>query len=188
MKQSFKKMTLKKIMMFALLLGLINNHTIAQNKINIEDFHNTVKIIKDSLPKGWTLKTDTSKFFDIILQTRYMELEPDMTSNDPPDPKGPCEIIIQVLKRISPDSIVIIRKRNALMKANLPHQNSKDNLENWYKENDKTLKIVNSEPTNYDNNYSYRITCQRLPKLESDKKTYYKLMTILNSIFLKYKD
>ncbi|MGD0712467.1 MAG: hypothetical protein ABR968_14925 [Bacteroidales bacterium] len=89
---------------------------------------------------------------------------------------------------ISPDSINIIRKRNKELRNNLPPQDSKDNLKNWYSKNGKTLKILDSEPTNYDNTYSYRIKCRRLPKNETDIIKYNKIMAYLNRLYKKYKD
>jgi hypothetical protein len=161
----------------------------AQNSaINKDDFNKTFKQISDSLPKGWSAKTDTAYPNEIILQSQVIELEPDITSNDPPELKGQCEIFIMVLPRVSPDSINIIRKRNKELGAALPPQNSKDNLKTWYDQNAVTLKQLDAEPTHYDNNFSYRIKCRRLPKDATDKANYNKVMSYLNKMFLKYKE
>jgi hypothetical protein len=161
----------------------------AQNlKIKTDNFNKIVKQISDSLPNGWSAKTDVIYPEEIIIQSPVIDLVPDMTSNDPLNLNEKCEIYIMVVPRISPDSISIIRKKNKELQAKLPPQNSKDNLKNWYKQNEKTLKILDSEPTNYDDNYSYRIKCRRLPKNETDKKIYNRIMTYLNKLYKVYHD
>ena len=111
-----------------------------------------------------------------------------MDSNDPPDLKGQCEIYVLITPRISPDSIKTVRKRNKELRNHLPPQNSKDNLKNWYNQNEQTLKILDSEPTHYDNKYSYRIKCRRLPKNKKDITEYNKIVSYINRIFKKYQD
>lgn len=162
---------------------------IAQNcRISKDVFNNTIKHIGDSLPDGWTDQTDTAFPDEIIIQSSVIELNPDMMSNDPLYLEGRCEIYILIVSRISPDSINMIRERNKELQDNLPPQVSKDNLKNWYNQNEKTLKILDSEPTNYDNNYSYRIKCRRLPKNEIDKTKYNEIMVYLNRLYKKYQD
>jgi hypothetical protein len=150
-------------------------------------FNKTVKQISDSLPSGWTVRTDTTND-EIIIHSSVIDLNPDMTSNDSPRLNGQCEIYILMVPRISPDSINIIRKKNKELQNNLPPQSSKDSLKSWYNKNEKTLKILDSEPTNYDNNYSYRIKCRRLPKNETDIIKYNKIIAYLNNIYKKYQD
>ena len=155
------------------------------SKVQEDDFNKTIKQISDSLPLGWTLRTDTSGD-EIIIHSDVIELNPDMTSNDPPNLKGPCEIFVLKVKRISPDSIEVVRKKNKELRNSLPPQSSKDNLNSWYNQNKRTLQTLDSEPTNYDNNYSYRIKCRRLPKIETDLIKYNKIISFLNNRFKQY--
>jgi hypothetical protein len=147
-----------------------------------------LKQISDSLPGGWTATIDTSKDIKIIIQSSTVDLTPDMTSNDPPELKGQCEIYLLLVSLVPPDSIATVRKKNKEMKDQLPPQVSKDNIGNWYKQNEKALKIIDSGPTHYDNNYSYRINCRRLPKNEKDLVEYNKILSYLNKQFTKYRD
>ena len=165
----------------------MSTSVIAQNnKIKKDDLSKAVRQISDSLPKGWSIITDTLFPDEIIIQSSVIDLNSDMTSNDPPLLRGKCEIYLKIVKRISPDSINGVRKKNKELLAKLPPQTSKDNLKNWYDQNERTLKILDAEPTNYDNNYSYRIKCSRLPKDETDLKNYNKIMAYLNSLYKKY--
>jgi len=180
---------MKIIIRTVVILLALSAAVMAQNyKIKKDDFNKTLKQINDSLPVSWLAKTDTSYPDEIIIQSSVIDLEPDITSNDPPQLKGQCEIFIRIEPRISPDTIDIIRKRNKELKEKLPPQISKDNLGNWYTQNNKTLKILDAEPTHYDNNYSYRIKCRRLPKNENDMIKYHQIMALLNRFFKNYHD
>ncbi|MEI6124188.1 MAG: hypothetical protein WCQ95_11245 [Bacteroidota bacterium] len=183
------KYCISKIIVIALvgIAGLTPKAFSQKQGVAIGDFYRTAKLLSDSMPKGWTLKTDTSVFYDLVLQTRMMELEADMTTNDGPNPRGVCEVRVRVLKWVSPSIYTMLVNRNAELKAKLPPQNSKENLQTWFAENDKTLKILDAEPTHFDTNYSYRIWCQRQPKQEADKKMFDGLMALLNRMFTKYK-
>jgi hypothetical protein len=151
-----------------------------------DDFNMLVKQIGDSLPKNWSLKIDQENKNEIIIQSVEMDLEPDMTSNDPVTVNGKCVILIKIVPRVAPDSIQIIRLRNKKMRSQLPAQDSKTNLKDWYKRNEKVLTVLDSEPTNYDSSYSYRITCRRLPKNSYEKKTTGKIFAYLDKLFPKY--
>ena len=171
-----------------ILLSLSATVSAQNGRIKKEDFNKTFKQISDSLPASWTAKTDTAFPDEIIIQSSVMDLEPDMTSNDPPQLKGPCEIFILMEPKVSPDSINFIRKKNKELKDNLPPQVSKGNLKDWYVQNEKTLKRLDAEPTHYDKNYSYRIKCRRLPKNDKDLKKYNKIIAFLNRHYKKYKE
>lgn len=171
-----------------LLLAFTFQARAQDNLQNNQDIDKIVKQINDSLPIGWLTKTDSTSPDEIIIQSVIIDLSGSMLSNDPLVLKGHCEIFILLLPRISPDSIMAVRKRNKELKENLPPQNSKDNLKDWYTQNAGTLKIIDSEPTHYDNKHSYRIKCIRLPKNENDLAEYNKIMSIINSMFTKYPD
>ncbi len=171
-----------------IMLALSATVSAQTNRIKKEDFNKTFKQINDSLPASWSAKTDTAFPDEIIIQSLVMDLEPDMTSNDPPQLNGPCEIYILMEPSVSPDSINSIRKRNKELKDKLPPQVSKGNLKDWYIQNQKTLKQLDAEPTHYDKNYSLRIKCRRLPKNEKDLKKYNKIMAYLNRHYKKYKN
>jgi hypothetical protein len=187
---------MNKVISIVVFILAMSTGLIAQNsKINKDDFNKTLQQIGDSLPDGWTAKpgallyqTDLAGSNEIIIQSAIIDLNPDMTSNDSPNLKGLCEIYIIVVPRISPDSINIIRKRNKELQNNLPPQVSKDSLQKWYNQNEKTLKILDSEPTHYDDNSSYRIKCRRLPKNEIDIVKFKKIMAYLDRKFKKYQD
>lgn len=151
-----------------------------------DDFNKIVKQIDNSLPNGWAIRMDTIQDNKFIIHSSVIDLKANPLSNDPSYLKGQCEIYILIVPRISPDSINTIRERIGELREHLPPQNSKDNLKNWYKENEKTLKIIDSEPIHYDDNYSYRIECSRLPKNEKDKNEYNKIMDYINQIFKQY--
>ncbi len=177
----------KLIKLLAIILAL-SSTAIAQNFSVTKDYLNkTIKQINDSLPSGWTDKIYTARTDEIVIQSLVIDLYPDMTSNDRPVVEGQCEIYIMIVPRVSPDSINIIRKRNEELRKNLPPQYSQNNLQNWYNQNEKTLKILDSEPTNYDNIYSYRIKCSRSPKRETDIIKYNKIMAYLNRLYKKYR-
>lgn len=156
--------------------------------ISKNNFKKEIEQIKDSLPVGWTVKYDLTVENEIIIHSMEFELCPNMTSNDPPNLKGKCEISILILPWISSDSVQIIRKRNIKLKRKLTTQSSKDNLRNWYVENENLLKLLDEEPTNYDNNYSYRIKCNKLPKNNIDLNKYFQIMMLLNRKYTKYQD
>lgn len=179
---------MKKIIInIAVILLTMSATLVAQNSgIKKTDFDNIIKQIGDSLPDGWVIKTDTALTDEVIIHSQVIELEPDITSNDPPQLTGQCEIFIMVVPRISPESIFRIQKKNEELRSNLPPQDSKDNLKTWYIQNEKTLKMLDAEPTHYDNNYSYRIKCRRLPQSDADLSQYFKVMEYLNKIFKKY--
>ena len=178
------KSTFIKVAFF--IIALYSSAIAQNNKIMIDDLNKIAKQTADSLPVGWTTNADTANPEEFIIQSEFMDLQPDMTSNDPPSLRGSCEIFILVVNRVAPDSINAVRKKNKELQNNLPSQNSKDNLKNWYKDNSKTLKIIDSEPTHYDKNYSYRIKCRRLPKTDKDMAEYNKTMSFLNRQFTKY--
>ncbi len=169
-----------------ILMTLYSSVIAQNNKIAKEDINKTAKQIGNSLPTGWTTKIDTAYYNEFVIQSTSIDLVPDMTSNDPPFLEGQCEIFILIIPKISSDSISIVRNKNKELQKNLSPQNSKNNLQNWYKQNEKTLKIIDSEPTHYDKNYSYRIKCRRLPKNEKDITEYNKIMNYLNRQFEKY--
>jgi hypothetical protein len=165
----------------------VSTTALAQNfSVPKEDFEKTMKQIADSLPAGWSVKTDTAYPGEIIIQSAITDLLPDMTSNDPADPKGPCRIFILIMPRVSPDSIASIHKRNNELQSKLPPQNSKGNLKEWYQQNQKTLKLLDTEPTHYDVKYSYRIKCSRLPKFEKDISVYNNIRACLNRRYKRY--
>ena len=183
-----------RIMIIVAFIMVMSTTVIAQNStVNKDDFNKILQQIGDSLPDGWTAKpsallyqTDLAGSNEIIIQSAIIDLNPDMTSNDPLNLKGLCEIYFMVLPRILPDSINIIRKRNKELQNNLPPQVSKDSLQKWYNQNEKTLKILDAEPTNYNNTYSYRIKCRRLPKNEIDIKKYNEIRQYINRHFKTY--
>jgi hypothetical protein len=162
--------------------------TAQDNQKTNQDIDKILTQINDSLPTGWHAKTDTASSDEISIQSGIIELTGSMFSNDPPVLNGHCEITIQIVTRISPDSITAVRKRNKELRDNLPPQDSKDNLKNWNEQNAETLKILDAEPTHYNNKYSYRITCNRLPKNEKDLADYNKIMGFINRKFSKYPD
>ncbi|HBX50366.1 MAG: hypothetical protein A2275_12480 [Bacteroidetes bacterium RIFOXYA12_FULL_35_11] len=155
-------------------------------EINNYDFQKILKQIQDSLPDSWTALTDLANVNEIVIQSTTIDLKPDLTTSDPQELKGKCEIFILRVPRISPDSIEIKRKLNKKLRDNLPPQISKDNLKIWYIQNEKSLKLLDEEPTNYDNNYSYRIKCRRFPKNDEDRKTYNRILSFLNRHFISY--
>ena len=177
-----KKITILVVIMFALTVTAKTQNA----SINKDVINKTVKLIGDSLPDGWTANTDTAYPDEIIIRSLKMALQPDMTSNDPPNPKGVCEIFILIVPKIAPESILRLQKKNEALRAGLPPQVSKNNLQAWYAENDKTLKILDAEPTHYDSNYSYRIKCRRLPEQEADLLKYNSIMSYLNRQYQKY--
>jgi hypothetical protein len=176
------------INIIAIILSMSSTAIAQDNRINKDDINNNLKLISDSLPDGWTAGTDTAFPGEIIIQSAVIDLNPDMASNDPLILKGECEIFVLTVPRISPDSIAVIRKKNQELRNDLPPQNSKNNLKDWYKQNEKTLNILDAEPTNYDNKYSYRIKCRRLPLNETDKSEYNKIRTFLNRLYPKFQD
>jgi ankyrin repeat protein len=153
-----------------------------------QDLIKTVSKIRDSLPAGWDIKNGEAFSDEFVIQSSLIELEPDMTSNDPFEVKDYCRIFIKMLPRVSPDSIYSLRKANARLQSDLPPQNSKDNINNWSKDNQQILKVLDSEPTHFDNNYSYRIKCRRIPKNDKYKTEYNRIMTYLNAQFTKYSE
>lgn len=177
----------KAILKLVVIMLIITTSVSAQNnEIKADYLAMTFKQIKDSLPHNWSVKADSLNPAKFIIQSAVIELSPDMTSNDPLVLKGKCEIFILTLPKISPDSINSLRKRNKELKEKLPPQVSKDSLKKWYTQNEKTLKLIDSEPTNYDNNYSYRISCRRLPKQEKDLADYNRIMAYLIRLYKKY--
>jgi hypothetical protein len=124
----------------------------------------------------------------MVIQSQVVVLNPDMTSNDPANLKGKCEIFIKIVPRVAKDSISIVRKQNQILKANLPPQNSKENLRTWNLQNQKKIRILDAEPTNYDAKYSYRIKCRRIPKTASDLDKYKRIMNFLNQRFTLYRE
>jgi hypothetical protein len=182
---------MKKRIAYLLLIMLVMSAPLMaqKGKINKDDFRRTLQQISDSLPAGWMVRTDTAFPNEILIQSQVTDLLPDMTSNDAAlGVEGQCEIFVLMLPRISPDSISLLRNRNKKLKDALPPQDSKNNLKNWYTQNSKTLKILDSEPNHYDDSYSYRIKCQRVPKTAKDRQQYDKIMAFLNFKFKKYKD
>lgn len=177
------------IIAIVIVLSAFISAVMAQNnQICRDDYKRIEKQINDSLPDKWLIKTDTSKN-EIIIQSTVIDLMGAFGSNDPlVELKGHCDIYILITSRISPDSINVIRKRNKELKNSLPPQYSKDSLRNWYNQNAQTLKILDSEPTHYDNNYSYRIKCSRLPKNKNDITEYEDIMAYINRILKKYQD
>ena len=166
---------------------LVSTTIMAQDsKINKDDFNKTLKLIADSLPMSWSVKPDTAFPDEMIIQSMFIDLESDMTSNDGPQFIGQCEIFIMMLPRVSPDSINSIRQKNKALKDKLPPQVSKDNLQKWYSANEKTLKILDAEPTHYDKDYSYRMKCRRIPKNENDLIKYNQVIAYLNRLYKKY--
>ncbi len=181
---------MKRIACLFLLMTFVWASAMAQkDKINQADFNNTVQQLSSLMAGDWRVLTDTAQPNEIRIQSGIIDLQPDMTTNDPGfGIEGQCEIYILMLPLLSPDSIDIIRSRNQKLRESLPPQQSKDNLKNWYSKNAKTLKILDSEPTNYDDKYSYRIKCQRVPKIEADKKQYDAIRAELDRLFKKYED
>ena len=157
--------------------------SVAIDKSNFEAIR---KQINDSLPMGWSLTVNPLDSNELVIQSQVIELNPDMTSNDPANLKGKCEIFIKIVPKVSKDSISIVRKQNQMLKQNLPPQNSKDNLRNWNLKNQKTLLILDAEPTNYDTKFSYRIKCRRIPKTQTDLTKYKRIMDFLNQRFTLY--
>lgn len=157
----------------------------SQSIVNAQN-SNLLKQISDSLPVVWFASIDTPQNNEIIIRSVMMKLEPDMTSNDPPEIKMPCEIYILILPKISRDSLKTIKKRNSELRNQLPAQNSKDNLKDWYLQNEKTLTFLDAEPTHFDDKNSYRIKCSRLPFRDKDKLVYSQIMAYLNRLFQKY--
>ncbi len=159
----------------------------AQENIQKDSIEKITNKIKTFLPEGWIVKIVKENQNEILIQSLTpIDLSTSMTANDPPEVKDLCEIYILIVKRVSPDSIKILRENNEKLKNNLPPQISKDNLKKWYQENEKTLKTLDSEPTHYDDNYSYRIKCERLPKEKKDLEDYEKIMGNINILFKKY--
>jgi hypothetical protein len=157
--------------------------------ISNNDFYKIAQQITALIPANWTVSIDTAFPNQILIRSQITDLEPDMTSNDPGySAKGPCEIYILLLPRISPDSINLLQNRNKKLRDALPPQVSKDNLQNWTSQNEQTLKILDAEPTHYDDKNSYRIKCRRVPKNEADKKQYDQIMQTLDLLFKKYND
>jgi hypothetical protein len=161
----------------------------AQDKISENVIEKLKKQINGILPEGWIVKTLKDNPNEIVIQTSDpIELTSPMTANDPLEVKEPCEIYILVVDKVSPDSINLVRALNEKLKQNLPPQESKDNLKKWYKENEKTLKTLDSEPTHYGDKFSYRIKCRKLPKDKKDIEDYEKIMENINSLFRKYEE
>jgi len=158
------------------------------SKTRINDFKKIVKQISDSLPAVWLVMPFDGVLDEIMILSNVIDLQPDMTSNDPPALQGICSIFVKMLPRVSPDSIHRLRKKNEYLMTHLPPQVSKDSLQSWYNKNEQVLKIMDSEPTNYDDKYSYRIKCLRLPVNDSDKKEYQRIMAYLNRLFKIYED
>jgi hypothetical protein len=170
------------LIIFSVIIGT----AFTQNMVKSTDIDNTVKLIADSIPSGWIIKTDLKCKDEFLIQSPVIQLTGSADSNDPMILEEHCEIYILVLPRVMPDSINMLRKRNEELKQNLPPQNSKDNLKKWYEENEKTLKILDSEPTHYDNKYSYRIKCRRLPVNKKDLDDYNSITKYLNKLFIQY--
>ena len=177
---------MNKIIAYLVLMTFLALQAIAQDNIKKVDLDKTKKLISDSLPRDWIINSDINNKNEFVIQSPIIELNGAMDSNDPLTIKEHCEINILIVPRVSPDSIYILRKRNRELKDNLPPQNSKDNLQKWYEENEKTLIILDSEPTNYDNKYSYRIKCRRLPIKNKDMDDYNKVTKYLNQLFKQY--
>jgi hypothetical protein len=161
----------------------------AQDKISEKVIEELTKQIKAILPQGWIVKTLKNNQNEILIQSPDpIELTSPMTANDPLEVKELCEIYILVVDKVLPDSIKSLRSKNEKLKQSLPPQESKDNLKKWYKENEKTLKILDSEPTHYDDKYSYRIKCEKLPKDKKDLEEYEKIMENINNLYRKYEE
>ena len=152
----------------AILLIVFTTGALAQI-INRTDFNQRLKQIGNTLPKTWTVTSDTAFPNEIIVYSAPIALKGNNTSNDPPYLKGECQIYIKMVSRISPDSIQSYRNKNKTLLEQLPPQNSKDNLKDWYNKNGEVLKILDAEPTHYDKNYSYRIKCYRTPDRKSTR-------------------
>jgi hypothetical protein len=173
------------IIVFLSFIPKIKAQDIISEKVIVE----LTKQIKEILPQGWIVQTLKNYQNEILIQSPDpIELTSPMTTNDPPEVKELCEIYILVVDRVLPDSIKSLRAKNEKLNQNLPPQESKDNLKKWYKENEKTLKILDSEPTHYDDKYSYRIKCKKLPKDKMEIEDYEKIMENLNKLFKKYEE
>ena len=170
---------------------LITSFTVLKaqtQSISAVDFKKTINDIFKLLPNTWAVTSDSSFTNEMIIYSRPMDLKGNMTSNDPLFLKGECQIYIKMLPRVSPDSIQDVRKRNQSLLEHLSPQNSKEQLAKWVQENGELLKTIDSEPTHYNNEYSFRIKCYRTPKEEVDLKSYQNLILKLNTLFVKYKD
>lgn len=177
----------KNIFKIGILFFAITSSVFAQKaEITSNTIIKLIAQIGDSIPKYWIVKQNSNTNDEIIIQSKEMSLKGNMTSNDPLDLVGFCEIFIKIVPRISPDSIKKIQLRNKELKDKLPPQVSKNNLQKWHSENETTLTLIDSEPTNFDKNYSYRIKFKHTPKNDSDIEDFNKIIEYLNRLFQKY--
>ncbi len=178
---------MKKTLIISILTFMVFGMYAQNSKVNTVDFIKTIKKISENLPESWKVTSDTAYPDEIIIYSKSIELIGNQTSNDPPYLKGECQIFFKMQSRISPDSIGLIRTRNKdLLEHYLTPINSKDNIKAWYEENRNALSLIDSEPTNYDASYSYRLKVYRMPKKESDVKDFNKIIDNLNQVFPKY--
>lgn len=177
----------KNIFKIGILFFAITSSVFAQKaEITSNTIIKLIAQIGDSIPKHWIVKQNSNSNDEIIIQSKEMSLKGNMTSNDPLDLVGFCEIFIKIVPRISPDSIQIVRHRNKELKDKLPPQVSKNNLQKWHSENETTLTLIDSEPTHFDENFSYRIKYQHIPKNDLDMENFNKIIEYLNRLFQKY--
>lgn len=184
----FREIEMKKnIFKIGILFFAITSTVFAQKpEITSNTINNLILLISDSIPKHWIVKQNSNAKDEIIIQSKEMPLKGNMTSNDPLVLNGFCEIFIKIVPRISPDSIQKIQLRNKELKDKLPPQVSKNNLQKWQSENDKTLALIDSEPTHFDKNFSYRIKYQHMPKNDLDMENFNKIIEYLNRLFQTY--
>lgn len=141
--------------------------------------------ISEILPAGWTVTAKGD--VELIIQSAEIRLQTDPMSNDPLGPLyGPCIITVLILDRIPPEGIEVVRKRNAELMDGLSPQKSKDNLKQWHKDNADVLNIIHSQPTHYDDEFSYRIECRRTPYEEPARGEYARILEVLNTMFTAY--
>jgi hypothetical protein len=153
---------------------------------NLLEVKNDIKKrLGDILPGGWTMSEKGDA--ELLIQSPRIRLHADPMSNDPLGPLyGPCVIWVLIMDRVPPEEIAQLREKNAALIGALPPQESKCNLNKWQKDNADTLKTIHSEPTHYDDNYSYRIECRRAPYEKPAHAEYSRIMSALNTICRAY--
>ncbi|MBU1238327.1 hypothetical protein KKF84_09160 [Myxococcota bacterium] len=95
-------------------------------------------------------------------------------------------IAITVYPRVDPANIAALRKRADHLREKLPPQKSKSHLSAWYKQNKAALDFINSVPTYYDTNNSYKIKHSYKPDDRAQKQIFTQLLESVLRLFSTY--
>ncbi len=151
------------------------------------DVNRIAKKINDSLPNGWILFQPAGNSSEFKVRSPKMSVKGNPKSNDEAQFFDQCIISILVVKRVSPDSIAVLRKQNQVLRESICPQSAKGDFSEWYIKNRTIITKIESEPTNYDDKYSYRIECRMMPGQAANIKVCAQVIGFLNRMFIRYK-